>query len=103
MITRIFNLDEFFVSKVDEVDNIKIKCSQITINDGEKGGLINIADLVQKVNNLENKQNDILTILKTITIPLAPSGTYPFNTNFTSVQPLTPTEQGDIEDTKVKH
>ena len=46
--------------------------------------------LLKKINNLENQINDILQILKTTTIPLAPSGTYPFAPLYTAVNPIAP-------------
>ena len=60
--------------------------------------------LLKKINNLENQINDILQVLKTTTIPLAPSGTYPFASLYASILPLTPiTSQTDIEHPNIKH
>lgn len=75
----------------------------VSFLDGSYGGLIKINDLVTKVNNLENQVNDLLTALQGITIPLAPSGTYPFAPLFASFDPLTPTEASEIENTKITH
>ena len=60
--------------------------------------------LLKKINNLENQINDILQVLKTTTIPLAPSGTYAFASLYASILPLTPiTSQTDIEHPNIKH
>lgn len=60
--------------------------------------------LLKKINNLENQINDILQILKTTTIPLAPSGTYPFAPLYTAVNPIAPvTSQTDIEHPNILH
>ena len=54
--------------------------------------------LLKKINKLENQINDILNVLKTTTIPLAPSGTYPFAPLYASLTYITPiTAQADIE------
>jgi hypothetical protein len=103
MVSRIHQLDEFFVSAFDEVEEIRIDCDKIIINQGDNSGLVKIDPLVEKVNNLENKVNDLITALQGVTIPLAPSGTYPFAPIFSPITTLTPTIKNDLEDTKVKH
>lgn len=70
--------------------------------DGSFGGLIKISDLVTKINNLEGLVNDLLSTLQGVSIPLAPSGTYPFAPLFTQT-PLTPTNQADLENNKILH
>jgi hypothetical protein len=67
------------------------------------GGLVKIEELVTKLNNLENKVNTIINTLNSTVIPLAPSGTYPLSSNFSSVSTLTTTNKSDIENDKVKH
>lgn len=73
-------------------------------NGGENGGLIKISELVTKLNNLENKVNDIVSKFNShvhtgVTTGGGSSGTTPTAVSGT----LTPTEQGDLEDVKVKH
>lgn len=72
-------------------------------NGGNNGGLVKVIELTQKVNNLEALVNNLLTTLKTTTIPLAPSGTYPFAPLYAAYNTLTPTQRSDIEDTLIKH
>jgi len=87
---------EFAVIMYSDIDEIKLL-------DGSYGGLIKIDDMVTKVNNLEGQVNDLLTALQGVTIPLAPSGTYPFAPIFSSFTPLTPTQVSDIENPLVTH
>jgi hypothetical protein len=46
--------------------------------------------------------NTILDTLKTIVIPLAPSGTYPFAPLFTTINDLPAQNKSDLEETKIK-
>jgi hypothetical protein len=72
--------------------------------DGTYGGLVEVEPLVNKINALENLVNNILNVLKTTTIPLAPSGTYPFAPLYASLTDISPiTDKSDIENTLVTH
>jgi hypothetical protein len=70
---------------------------------GDNAGLVKVAELTQKLNNLEQKVNELLTTLSAITITLAPTGTVPFAPFFSSVTQLTQTQKTDLENEKVKH
>ena len=87
---------EFVVVLYSSIDEIKLL-------DGSFGGLVKVNDLVSKVNALENQINSILTTLKTTTIPLAPSGTYPFASLYASLSNLTVTQVADVENDKILH
>jgi len=76
---------------------------EITLLDGSFGGLVKVNELTEKVNNLEGQVNDLLTALQSITIPLAPSGTYPFAPLFASFTPLTPTQADEISNELITH
>jgi hypothetical protein len=94
------------VGMVDAQNGILLLASDIDevyLRGTEHGGLVKVSELVDKLNNLENQVNDILTTLKNTTIPLAPSGTYPFAPLYASINNLTPTQIADIENDKVKH
>jgi hypothetical protein len=94
------------VGMVDAQNGILLLASDIDevyLRGTEHGGLVKVSELVDKLNNLENQVNDILTTLKNTTIPLAPSGTYPFAPLYASINNLTPTQISDIENDKVKH
>lgn len=84
-----------FVLMYSDVDSI-------VMLGGDLGGLVKVIDLVAKINALENLVNNILTTLKNTTIPLAPSGTYPFASlyaSFTSISPVT--TRAAIENTNI--
>lgn len=97
-------------SKIEKVElnsgdaTLEMAEGEITLNGGENGGLVIVAELVSKLNALEEKVNELLQTLQGVVIPLAPSGTYPLATDFAAVTPLQPvTKPGDIENDKVKH
>ena len=97
LVAKINNqIENRFVVAFSEVE-------EVLFFNGENGGLVKVADLKTKLNNLENKVNELITTLKGIVIPLAPSGTYPFAPVFASTTSLTPTEEADIKNDKVKH
>jgi hypothetical protein len=86
-----------FVSMVSEVE-------QIYLAGDDNKGIVKVSELVDKVNRLENQINNILTVLKSTTIPLAPSGTYPFAPLYSAINNITPlTTINDLENTKVQH
>lgn len=95
------------VSKVVAIINktkLIIEDGKITMNDGSFEGLVKVKKLTDKINALENQINTILQILAATTIPLAPSGSYPFASLYASVLPITPiTTQAEIENDKIKH
>lgn len=87
---------EAYLSMVSEVD-------YVYLNGNTYGGLVKVEDLVTKINNLETKVNTLISTLTSVTIPLAPSGTYPFAPIFSAITPLTPTTKTEIENDKVQH
>ena len=102
-----------FIYQVDELDKIIINVgsSQLIItdglfefNDGDNDGLININDLVTKLNNLENKVNELVINTSTHVHSGVTTGV---GTSAVSTTPvvgqLTPTVKPDIEDDKIKH
>lgn len=91
------------VCYIDTDNKFEFDSSGFIWNDGNNGGLVKVIELTQKVNNLETLVNNLLVTLKATTIPLAPSGTYPFAPLYAAYNTLTPTTQTEIEDTKIKH
>jgi len=76
----------------------------IKFNDGSNEGIPKVVALASKIAAVETLVNNILTVLKATTIPLAPSGTYPFAALYAALSVIAPiTSQASIEDTKVKH
>ena len=90
--------DEGFISSFSEVE-------EIHLNGDSYEGLIKIADLVNKLNTLENKVNSIISTFNGHTHPYVNVVT-PAATSVTAtlvVGTLTPTQQADIENPLVKH
>ena len=86
-----------YISMVSEVD-------QIYLAGDDNGGLVKVSELVDKINRVENQVNNILNVLKTTVIPLAPSGTYPFAPLYASILDITPlTQVNDLENKTVQH
>lgn len=78
----------------DQVDKLYIKTNLTQFNDGDKGGLVLVNDLVTRMNLIENQQNTILQTLKGITIASTP---FPFAPVFAAINNLQPTTAGEIE------
>lgn len=71
-------------------------------NDGNLGGLLKVNDVLQKINNLENKVNAIITIFNNhvhtgVTTGAGSSAISPTPISGT----LTPTQKSEIENTKI--
>lgn len=88
-----------------------IKCTRIDsieINGGDKGGLVNIADLTAKLNDLKDKVNSLISaynghthVVNTTGTAAAQSGTASATTS--TAQSASAFAQADYEDTKIKH
>jgi len=97
---------EPFICQYSELQNITlIAADKISLNDGSKGGLVQVIDLVTKLNNLENLVNDLAAKFNSHTHILSlTSGT---GTAAPTVSPettvLTPTKRNDIENTQIIH
>jgi len=103
-----------FVSQFSELSQVLLIAgsSQVSIvdgklmfNDGSLGGLVEVAALVTKLNNLENLVNDLAAKFNSHThILTLSSGT---GTAAPTAAPeattLTPTQRADIENTTVTH
>jgi hypothetical protein len=104
---------DWMVIAVGEADKWSLKIGDTTIvadstgiviNGGEFGGLAKVQETADKINALEQVVNNLINILSTTVIPLAPSGAYPFAPLYAAVSPILPlTVKTDIENTKVKH
>lgn len=85
-----------FISMVSDVD-------QIYLCGDDEEGMVTVKSLTDKLNNLENKVNDLIVACSSQVVTLAPSGTFPLASYFASVTPLVPTNKTQIQNTKVKH
>jgi len=95
VVVTLINNTTGYVSMVSEVD-------EIHLNGVNYDGLVRVIELTDKLNALENKVNDLITACSSQVVTLAPSGTFPMASFFTSVTPLTPTIQTEIENITVK-
>ena len=87
-----------------EIENIYIDTQGDTIfNGGQNDGMVKVGDLVTKLNNLENKVNDLVTWTSTHTHTGVTTGPGSTGTAVGIVGTLTPTQQSDLENTKVQH
>lgn len=78
--------------------------AEVLFYGGENGGLIKIGALVTKLNNLENKVNDIVDKFNSHTHAGVQTGGGTSAATATPVTgTLTPTQQEDLENVKVKH
>ena len=89
--------DSAYVSLFGEVD-------EIILMDGENGGLVKVSELVDKMNNIENKLNTLLSTFNThvhtgVTTGAGSSGTTPSIVSGS----LTPTQIQDLENDKISH
>lgn len=65
VIVTFFNRSDAFVSMFSDIENVYIKSKLTTFNTGDKGGLINISDLVDSLNGLVNELAAELTKIQT--------------------------------------
>ncbi len=91
-----------FLSDSSAYVSLVSKVSEIQLNGTNYDGLVRVQELTDKLNNLENKLNDLITACSSQVVTLSPSGTFPLASFFTSVTPLIPTQQIEIENQKVK-
>jgi hypothetical protein len=77
--------------------------TQFNIMGGEFGGLVKVVELTQKLNNLENKVNEIISIFGTHTHGVVAVGSPTSPTSTPVSGSLTPTQRLDIENINVKH
>lgn len=59
------DIEKFFIH-TEEGQKIEVK-DKIKFNNGDLGGMVKVITLTQKLNNLENKLNEIIQLLKTHT------------------------------------
>jgi hypothetical protein len=88
-----------------EIENIYIDTYGDTIfNGGQNDGMVKVGDLVTKLNNLENDVNNLKTAVSGWT-PVPNDGGAALKLALATwyAQTLTPTQQSDLENTKVQH
>lgn len=97
------DLADLCVLTVDEVEGVIIH-GKVEINDGNNGGLVNIEDLVKKLNTMENDINNLKTLL-TQWIPVPQDGGASLKASVATWagQQIRPTTKADIEDINITH
>ena len=90
-----------FLSDSSAYVSLVSKVSEVNLNGKNFDGLVKVQELTDKLNALENKMNDLITACSSQIVTLAPSGTFPLAPFFTSVTPLIPTQQIEIENTTI--
>jgi hypothetical protein len=90
-----------FLSDDSAYVSLVSKVSEVQLNGKNFDGLVKVQELTDKLNALENKVNDLITACSSQIVTLAPSGTFPLASFFTSVTPLVPTQQLEIENTTI--
>lgn len=95
---------EAFIALYSEIDKILIDTEEIIFNGGENGGLINIEDLVVKINTIEEDLNSLKNVFSTW-IPVVQDGGAALKSAAGSWagQTITTTTIEDFEDPKIKH
>lgn len=94
-----------FVLMYSDLDKVKIITATLTqFNDGSFEGLVTVSSLTEKLNNLEDLVNDLISKYNThihtgVTTGAGSSGTTPQ----TEPDSLTPTTQSEIENTRITH
>jgi hypothetical protein len=90
--------------QIDVENTFNINCNKVIFNGGSNKGMVKVVELTQQINKLENKVNSIISTFNFHTHAGIQSGggnTLPPTTNVNP--PLTPTQQTQIEDTKITH
>ncbi len=90
------------VKIVIEETSVEITKDGVVLNGGSVGATKTDV-LVEKINNIEKNLNNILTVLKNITITLAPTGTIYFAPFFAAINNIVTSTQSELEDLKLKH
>lgn len=86
------------------VEKIEATCGQIELNGGDNGGLVNVKELTDKLNNIEKDINTLKQALSTWT-PTPQDGGASLKIALTSwmTQQLVQTQASEIEDDKITH
>lgn len=93
-----------YVALFSEIDKILIDTDQVEFNGGANGGLVNINDLVGKLNTIENDLNNLKATLAGW-VPVPNDGGAALKASLASYNSstLTPTLTSDIEDPSIVH
>lgn len=96
------NLQRPQLYAVDKTVKILINAPLVEFNGGQLGGMVKVIDLTEKLNNLENLVNNLIGLYNLHTHPVISEGAPTGPTGSTEGTVLTPTEQAEIENLKIK-
>lgn len=96
--------NEPFVWMFSECDKIYSIQNEFQFNDGSFGGLVKVEEITNKLNSIENKINDLITVFTSWT-PVANDGGAALKTALSTwiASYLTNTQVSDIENDKITH
>lgn len=111
IVVTFFNRSTGFVSLTSELEKVIWDVDLTQINGGDNGGLINIEDLITKINQLENALNNHIAIfnshihITTATVAATPTpGIIAPTTPGDATNTIAPiTQRSDMEDITVNH
>jgi hypothetical protein len=109
VLVTFLNKNDAYISAFTTITKIISKQTEFIFNDGTNEGLVKVIELTDKLNNLENAFNDLVTKynshihVTTATVGATPTPGVISPTTSTEPTVLTPTVKADIENTEVKH
>lgn len=98
------NKTQAFVSLTSELEKVLIDTDLVQFNGGDNKGLVNVVDLVGKLNAIESDLNTLKTAFSAwITVPNDGGAALKAITATWFADVFVPTLQTEVEDTKVTH
>lgn len=89
---------------VDQTDKLLINCSQVEFNGGKLGGMINVVDMVDVVNDIKKDNNTLKQAFAAwVVAPEDGGAALKAITADWAASELSPTVRTDIEDTTITH
>jgi hypothetical protein len=98
------NIQRQQIYMTHEVDKYLIDCNQVVYNGGKLGGLVNIEELVTRLNIVEQDLNTLKTAFAAwVVVPSDGGAALKAIAATWYAQQLTPTVRGDMEDQTITH
>ena len=85
----------------NQIDKLLVNCNLVQFNGGENGGMVEVLKLVDRLNKVENLLNSFFTLYNSHTHVVSSVGAPTALPVPLETQTLTPTQRGDIENTKI--
>lgn len=104
VVVTFLNSTTGFVSLTSNLKKVLLDVDEFTINEGDNGGLINISDLIKKMNNIESDINTLKTVFKDwVVVSNDGGGALKTAASTWASETLTKSKESDMEDKKIKH